>query len=168
MSTKFKLSSLNLLAILLLSLCFLSLNNALAQTSQADFKLQAANDALSRAFNVVLDAEKAGANVTDILTQFNYAAEVLAKAEDSYRVGNLDQAIIQSDSVFPITQQVTVSAQNAKQAALASSNNPFLFTAALKVIAAIIFILVLFLVWRRFKRGYVNNLSEVKPEVNSQ
>jgi hypothetical protein len=112
-----------------------------------------------------LDAEKAGANVTDIMNQFNYATEVLAKADNSYRVGNLNQAAVQSDSVLPIAQLVTVSAQNAKQTALAFVKNDFWSTIVLTVIGTILFIVALFLVWRWFKRRYIIDFSQLKPEV---
>jgi len=42
-----------------------------AQTDQTASKLQAANSAIGQSFNTVLDAEKAGANVTGLLVQLN-------------------------------------------------------------------------------------------------
>jgi hypothetical protein len=168
MSALFKLSSLSLLAILLLSMCLLCANTSTAQTDQVSSKLQAANEAVSQTFNAILDAEKTGANVTDILFQFNYVIEVLAKAETSYRVGNLNQAAIQSDSVLPIAHKVIVSAHIAKQTALVSSKNALWSTIILTVVSVIIFLLVLFLIWLLFKRQIVNNLSQAKPEVNYQ
>jgi hypothetical protein len=83
MNTPNKLSSITLLAILVLSLYVLSVNQATAQTDQTTLKLQAANTAVNQAFNATLDAEKAGANVTDLLSQLSYAGSVLASAENS-------------------------------------------------------------------------------------
>ena len=57
----------------MLSLCLLGVYPAIAQADQTASKLQAANIAVNQAFNAVLDAEKAGANVTDLLVQINYA-----------------------------------------------------------------------------------------------
>ena len=148
--------------------CLYSERYVFAQTDQTASKLQAANTAVEQAFNAVLDTEKAGANVTDLLAQLNNAAGILAQAENSYRTGDSNTAAAQADSVLPIAQEVTTSAQEAKQTALVSGQNAFWSTIAFTVIGAFVFVLVLFLVWRWVKRIYINNLSQAKPEVNSQ
>ena len=154
----------------MLSLCFLSLYPAVAQTDQtgqATSKLQAANIVVNQAFNAVLDAETAGANVTDLLFQLNYAAGILAKAENSYKTGDFGKAAIQADGVLPIAQQVTTAAQSAKQNAIVSGQNAFWTSIILTITGIIVFVLVLFWVWRRFKQNYIARLSEAKPELVS-
>ena len=148
--------------------CLYSQHYVFAQTDQTASKLQAANNAIEQAFNAVLAAEKAGANVTGLLVQLNDAAGILAQAENSYRTGDSNTAAAQADSVLPIAQQVTASAQDAKRTALVSGQNAFWSTIAFTVIGAFVFVLALFLVWRWFKRRYIKSLSEAKPEVNSQ
>jgi hypothetical protein len=148
--------------------CLYSGHYVFAQTDQTASKLQAANAAVEQAFNAVLDAEKAGANVTALLAQLNVAAGILAQAENSYRTGDNNTAAAQADSVLPIAQEVTIAAQDAKQTAVGSGPNAFWFPIAFTEIGAIVFVLVLFLVWRRFKRSYISKLHEAKPEVNSQ
>jgi hypothetical protein len=140
---------------------------ATAQTDQTTLKLQVANTAVNQAFSGVLDAEKAGANVTDLLSQLNYAAGVLANAENSYCAGDFSKAAIQADSVLPIAQQVTTSAQTAKQTATVNTQNAFWATIAFTVIGSVVFVWLLLMVWRRFKRNYIKNLSEAKPELVS-
>jgi multidrug efflux pump subunit AcrB len=157
-----------LFVLISLSYCFNSENYVFAQTDQTASKLQVANSAVGQAFSAVLDAEKAGANVTVLLDQLNYAATILAQAENSDRTGNSTAAAAQADSVLPFAQEVTALAQDAKQAALVSGQNTVWFTLAFTVIVGFVFVLVLFLVWRRFKRGYVDGLSESKPEVKNQ
>jgi preprotein translocase subunit SecF len=168
MNTPNKLSSITLLAILVLSLYVLSVNQATAQTDQTTLKLQAANTAVNQAFNATLDAEKAGANVTDLLSQLSYAGIVLASAENSYRAGDFNKAAIQADSVLPMAQQVATAAETAKQVATVSKQNGFWATIAFTVVGASMFVWVLLLVWRRFKRNYIKSLSEAKPELVSQ
>ena len=138
-----------------------------AQTDQTESKLQVANTAVEQAFNAVLDAEKAGANVTGLLVQLNTAEGILAQAENSYRTGDSNTAVVQADSVLPIAQEVTTVAQDAKQTALVSGQNAFWSIIAFTVIGAFVFVLALFLVWRWFKRRYINNLSQSTPEVSS-
>ena len=131
-------------------------------------KLQAANTAIEQAFNAVLDAEKAGASVTGLLAQLNVAEGDLVQAENAYRTGDSNTAIAEANSVLPIAQQVTTAAQNAKQTATVSGKNAFWSTIAFTVIGAVVFVLALFLVWRRIKRSYLKSLSEAKPEAISQ
>jgi uncharacterized protein YdbL (DUF1318 family) len=91
LSAKRKLLSITLVAILVLSLCLMVVSSAAAQTDQAASKLAAANLAVGQAFNGVLGAEKAGANVTGLLVQLNVAEGFLAQAENSYRTGDSTQ-----------------------------------------------------------------------------
>ena len=138
-----------------------------AQTDQIASYLQADNAAVNQAFNAVLDAEKAGANVTSLLSQLNDVEGNLAMAENSYRSGNYSAAATQADKVLPLAQQITTAAQNAKQTAAVSAQNSFWSTVAFSVIGVFVFVLVLFLIWRWFKRRYINNLSQLKPEVSN-
>lgn len=165
MSRRCKLSSLSLLAILMLSMFLVCVHTAFAQTNPVDSKLQAANDDVNQAYSAVLDAEKAGANVTDLMFRLNYAIGILAQAENSYRTGYFNKASAQADNVLPLAQQITTAAQNAKQTAIVSSQNIFWSTIALTVIGVFVFVLVLFLIWRWFKQNYIKGLSEAKPEV---
>ena len=165
MGAKIKQSTVVLLVVLAFSVCFLGVQMAVAQTDQATLELQGANNAVNLAFNAVLDAEKAGANVTVLLDQLNYAANILAQAENSNRTGNSTAASAQADSVLPIAQEVTTLAQDAKQAALVSGQITVWSIIAFTIIAGFVFVFVLFLVWRRFKRSYIDSLSEAKPEV---
>jgi hypothetical protein len=167
-SNRYKLCTATIFIFLALSSCLFGGHYVSAQTDQTESKLQVANNAVEQAFNAVLDAEKAGANVTGLLVQLNDAAGILAQAENSYRTGDNNTAIVQADSVLPIAQEVTTAAQNAKQTALVSGQNAFWSTIAFTVIGIFVFVLALFLVWRWFKRNYVNNLDQAKPEVTNQ
>jgi CHASE3 domain sensor protein len=162
-----KLFCLTLLCLLMLSLYFISVKETTAQTEQAT-SLQAANDAVNQAFNAVLDAEKSGANVTDLLTQINNAQNILAQSENHYRIGDTNAATAEADSVLPITQQVINSAKDAEQNAIVSSQNAFWITIALTLVGIFLFVLVLFLIWRLVKQHYIKGLSEAKPEVVNQ
>ncbi len=157
-----------LIVVLMLSVCILSVPQASGQTDQSASKLQAATTAVNQAFNAVLDAEKAGANVTDLLVQINTAEGILAQAENSYRSGDTNTATNQVNTVLPIAHQVTIAAQNAKQDAIMSNQNNFWLTIAFSVVGMIMFLEVLVLFWLWFKRRYIKNLSEAKPEVVDQ
>ena len=167
MNSSCKLFAVSLLVYLAFGLCFFGGHTVSAQTAQLTVYLQADNTAVNQAFSAVLAAEKAGANVTTLLAQLNVAAGNLAQAENSYRSGNYSAAATQADSVLPAAQQITIAAQEAKQAATVSRQKAFWSTIAFTVIGSAVFVLVLFLVWRWFKRRYICNLSQAKPEVNN-
>lgn len=141
---------------------------SLGQTDQTESKLQSANNAMDQAFNAVSAAEKAGANVTSLLAQFNVAADNLAQAENSYQTGDFTVAAAQADSALSIAQEVTNDAQQAKQNALVSGQNLFWDKIIITMIETLVLILALFLVWRWFKSFYIKHLSETKLDVNRQ
>jgi hypothetical protein len=128
-------------------------------------KLQEANSAIEQSFNAVLDAEKAGANITNQLTLLNSAASILTQAENSYRVGDKNIAEDNLDTLFSIVEQVTADAQTKREVASTSAQAKLWSTTIYTVIAVTVFVLALFLVWRVLKRSYVKNLSNTKPEV---
>lgn len=49
-----------------------------------------------------------------------------------------------------------------------SSKNSFLAAVGFSVGGCVVFVLALFLVWRRIKKNYVHDFGDAKPEVNSQ
>jgi hypothetical protein len=124
--------------------------------------------AVDGAFDAVLAAEKAGANVTGLLVELNVAEGDLAGAENSYRSGDSSTAVAQADSALPIAQEVTVAAQSAQQTVIVSGQNAFWSTIVFTVIGVVVFVLALFLVWRWFKHSYLKSLSEAKPEAHGQ
>lgn len=113
---------------------------------------------MGQAFEAVLDAEKTGANVTDLMVRLNYAVGILAQADNSYRIGYSSKAAAQADKVLLISQQVINEAQNDKQTAIVSNQNSFWSTIILTVIVVFVFLLILILVWLRFKRSYINRV----------
>ena len=168
MIVRHKFSSITLLVLLMLSLFFLSIAPVDAQTTPTESKLEAAKAAVELAFGAVLDAEEAGANVTDLMFRLNYITELLAKAENSYRTGNTNQAFAQASNVLPNAQQITNDAKEAKQTTAINSENAFLSTITLAVIGVFMFILVLSLIWQWFKQYYIERISKAKPEVVEQ
>jgi hypothetical protein len=164
----FKFLGVNLLVIITLSFALSGVGSALAQTNDATSKLQAANTAVEKAFKAVTDAEKVGANVTDLLNQLNGAIALFNKAQNAHRIGDDDISVIDANAVIPITEKVILQAQAIKESAIVADQNSLWSEIALAVIVSFVFVLVLFLVWGRFKKRYIDNLINAKPEVNSQ
>ena len=96
-----------------------------AQTDNVSIKIQEANTALNVAFNAVLDAERAGANITDLIIQLNFAANNLSQAENNYRIEYYTTAVSQAENVVILTQEIVETAQKAKEDATISVKNAF-------------------------------------------
>jgi predicted PurR-regulated permease PerM len=141
---------------------------AYAQADDAQTKLQTADLKLKQAFDEILKAEEAGANVTSLLDQVNVAADLLAKAEIAYQTGDSNTVSANTASIMPIAQQVTTSAQTARETAISSAQTSLYTIVGLSVAGCFVFIASLFLVWQWLKRRYVGNLLEAKPEVTVQ
>jgi hypothetical protein len=148
--------------------CLYSGHYVFAQTDQTSAQLQAANTAAGQAFNAVSAAEKAGANVTSLQNQLSGAIDLLAQAENAYRSGDNNLAISSANAVIPIARQVTVAAQEAHAKAVTPDETTLLLTISITIVAAVVFVLVLFLLWRWFKRSYLQNIYKTKPKVNER
>jgi hypothetical protein len=162
--TNKKFLAASLLALMLLML-FFSAAPTIGQTDDVSLKMQNANDAIGQAFNGLLSAEKAGANVTGLLDQLNVATGILAQAENSYRNGDTSASANYADQAIPIAQQVTAQATTEEETAAVASQQAFELTIIFVVIGSFLFIVGLFLVWRLFKKRYINNLLESKQKV---
>jgi CHASE3 domain sensor protein len=141
-------------------------NYVSAQTDQTSSKLQTANTAVEQAFNSVLDAEKAGTNVTQLLTKLNAAGELLADAENDYNSGiNVENVTFMAENATKIAQQVNLDALNLRDNSLLESQNRIQYTVLFSIVGAIVFVIFLFLIWRRFKRSHLIKVLGMRPEV---
>jgi hypothetical protein len=145
--------------------CLYSEHFVFAQPDETASKLQVANNTVAQAFNSVLDAEKAGGNVTQLMVKLNTSGDLLADAQNAYNSGNMSNVASNAESARQIAEQVNFDAVNLRNVSLDQSQNSLWFTLAFSVIGAIVFGISLFIVWRRFKRSHMNKLLGMKPEV---
>jgi hypothetical protein len=155
------------LIVILTSTSYLGAQHVSAQIDKTSLKLQQGNILVSQAFKAVLDAENSRVNVTNLLIQLNLAESTLAQAENLFRTGDSNTASTQAESAIQITQKVILSANDAKESALVSSQNAFWSTLVLSIISASVFVLLLLLFWSLIKRDYCNRLSKEKPEIKA-
>jgi ABC-type Fe3+-siderophore transport system permease subunit len=102
-----------------------------------------------------------------LLTHLNNAIEILSEAEIAYSNGDVSTAAIQAANVIQIADDVTVEAQEVQAAASISRQQAFWSAVIITSVSVVVFVLALFLVWRRLKQNYVDSLSSSKPEVSS-
>ena len=127
--------------------------------------LQTANNSLGQAFNSVLDAEKAGGNITQLLAKLNIAGTILADAQNALNSGNTENITSNVENVLQMANQINDDAINLRNASLVQSQNSLWLTLVFSVVGAGVFSLSLLFVWRRFKRAFIKKLLESKPEV---
>jgi hypothetical protein len=152
-------------AILLIITVIAGLQITLVKASNESASIQAANSSINQAFANVLDAEKAGGNVTQLLAKLNSAGEFLAEADNAYRSGNLANVTSEAENARLMADQVNSNALSLLNASIGGSQNSFVLTLIFSVDGVFVFVVVLLLVWRRFKRGYMKKLHGLKPEV---
>lgn len=131
--------------------------SAIAETEETAFS----------AYRAVLDAESAGANVSNLILKLNMAAELLAKANMFFRSNDYDTALIFASNATAIANNVKVEAYNNRDIALHNSFEHFFFSLVESILGVCAVALLSLLSWRLFKRWYYHHLERLKPELKS-
>ena len=164
MNCRFKLF-IGFCALLVIATFFYSANQVDAEESQELSQLQQANDALQNAFVAVLEAEQSGTNVTDFLSSLNVGADLLMQAELSYRMGDINEALSKTESVFEFAFELETKAVQARNLAIFNSDGEFFLSVVFSLLAGFSYIVTLFFLWKRFKqyhfKGFLNSQLEV-------
>lgn len=155
-----------------LFLCFFllsALTTACMATSEdeAASKISEAENAVGQTFQVVLEVEKIGGNVSGLVDRLNEAGGLLTAAKIAYENMDLDEAVIRADLCSAVTSGVLEDALTLKSLALADAQAAFWLTLTFSLEGAAVFVVTLVFGWGWFKRLYVKKLLKMKPEVAS-
>jgi hypothetical protein len=131
---------------------------------EASVAVADADTALRGAFDAVLDAESAGANVSGLMGRLNDAGVALTGANVALAAGNYSDAVGRAGECRGLADGVVLDAGVLKNDAAAQASRWWV-TVLLSVTGSVVFVVVLFLVWRRFKRYYADRLLGSRPEV---
>jgi hypothetical protein len=125
------------------------------------------DDDLQRAFVAVLEAERAGANVSGLIVKLDMAGRNLTEAEMFYKSGLLDEALSRATLCSLLANEVAGEASSLKSLASVSAKNAewqvFMFSG----FGTFVFLIALVLVWNLFKRSYDRKLLKMKPKAGS-
>jgi hypothetical protein len=135
-----------------------------AGSGEADLAVSDADAALRAAFVHVSDAEKAGANVSGLMGRLNEAGDALASARAALEMGNYSDAVSRADLCKSLVSGVVGDADALKSDAVATASGWWI-TVSFSVVGSAVFVAVLFLVWRWFRRFYAAKLLESRLEV---
>jgi hypothetical protein len=131
---------------------------------EASVAVADADTALRGAFDALLGAESAGANVSGLMGRLNEAGVALTGANVALASGNYSDAVGRAGECRGLADSVVLDAGVLKNDAAAQASRWWV-TVLLSVTGSVVFVVVLFLVWRRFKRYYSDRLLGCRPEV---
>lgn len=137
---------------------------AVGDETAAQAALNEADSGLQEAFAAVLAAEDAGANVTVLVGNLTEAGSVLAGAEAAFAAGNFTGAVglagVCRDSAQSVEDDAGVLRNDSLRAA-----GSWWVPVGVSVLAGAGFVVVLFVVWRFFRRSYLKRLMGFRPEL---
>jgi len=133
----------------------------------AFMSIQVADEAVSSAFEAVLIAEDAGANVSTLVLRLNKSANLLAEAKNLFRTDDYVEAAALADHIVELAHNVEDEA-SILGAFASSHRESFLelsFISSIVGVSAFLFLMLI--LWRRFKRAYLQKSLRLRPEVVS-
>jgi len=113
-----------------------------------------AEGALVSAYQAVLKAEEAGANVSGLLARLNEAGGFLAQARMAYRLGYFDEAASFADSSRNIGGEVQDAALELKDAAVSEGWQSTMLTMVASVVGVAVIAIGSLWTWHFLKRRY--------------
>jgi len=135
---------------------FFFVSPILANSDQdtASVAIADAEEAVISAYEVVLEAEQAGGNVTGLLAQLSEAGEFLASARMLYRNGDFDNAIYFADLGRSVGEEVESEAYELKDSASDEGVQRMWFTILGSISGIVLVVLGSLRVWWFLKRRY--------------
>jgi len=156
-----------LLALLVFASTLFVFNTSALSENVAASAIEKAEGLMVSAYQAVLEAERAGANVSVLVARLNVAGEGLAQAHISYRLGDFDGAARSADLCSQIGEEVRVEAYGLRGLALEEAGQRFRWTMIGSILGVAIVVGASFLGWRIFKLRYYRRVLGMRPEVVS-
>jgi len=124
-----------------------------------------AEEVVASAYEAVLEAENAGADVSGLLDKLNEAGMLLAEAQIASRLGDFDEAVLLASLCSGIGESVKNEAYELRVEAYGSRVMVSWLTMAGSTIGVVAVVFGSFLGWRVFKRRYIQQVLRLKPGV---
>jgi hypothetical protein len=126
-----------------------------------------AEEALVLAYDAVLEAEEAGANVSGLLGRLNVGGEYLAEAYVWVRLGDSEKASRFAGLCVEVVGDMRGEAVGLREEAHGWWVLDVIVRLIWSVFGLIVIVVVAFVVWRVFRRRYLKRVLGLKPEVVS-
>lgn len=131
----------------------------------ASSAISQAEQVLASAYEAVLEAEQAGANVSGLLANLTVAGEYLASAHIWHRLGDYDNATLFANLCYEIGEGVKGEADELRVEAYGARVRGFWLTMTGSLVGVVAVVFGSFWGWRVFKRRYYRRVLGMKPEV---
>jgi len=151
----------------ILSIAFftLSASQVLGDESEAVSSVSQAENSLDSAYLSLLEAERAGGDVSEVVKVLNTAIEYYSEAERAIKKGEYDTAVLLATEAVEASN-VVLEADLGLIAVSKYVEGADLRNQLYLSLGAVIFIIPLsFLGWRGFKEYYIENIKKMRPEV---
>lgn len=165
MSSPFKLLVISVLLLFLLPV-FIPWVSASSE-DVAILSITQAEESLASAFEAVLDAEMAGANVSGLLGRLNVGGEYLAEAYAYVRLGDSENAGRFAGLCVEAVDDVESEAVGLRDEAVRLGEADFGVKFFGSVVGVVVVVVAGFVVWRVFRRRYHEKVLGLRPEVAS-
>jgi hypothetical protein len=132
---------------------------------EATATISEAEQAITVGFEAVLDAERAGANVSGLLVKLNEGAELLSAARMAFEDGDYDEAALLSGLSSEAGAQVESDALILKVEADNAAVNRFRLYLVSSAVAMVIVVFATFLGYRFLKKRHSEHVLKMKPEI---
>ena len=126
-----------------------------------------AEEVLVSAYEAVKEAEMAGADISGFSELLRDAAQLLAQAHTSFRVGDFDSAVLFANLTSEIGKDVEVKVIGLGARGYGLSMWQMYLTMVKSLFAVVVVVLASFWSWGVFKRLYHRRIRVMKPEVAS-
>jgi len=136
-------------------------------SGEAEAAINRAESRMSSAYKSVLEAEKAGANVSSLLLKLNIGSTLLSRAQMQYRIGNFSEAADFANQCFDSLDGVENEAGTLRDNAVTERKQRMLISAVGSTFAIGAVLFASIFGWRFFKDRYSRRVLKMKPEVRA-
>lgn len=157
--------ALGILGVLLTLLALVQSCSASVSQAEAKNAISQAEEAVKTAYSTIADADKAGANVSQLASFFNVVLENLTEAKRMMDRGQFQEAASLATAVVNNSMILSTRASGLRVTAEDLHSYDFRNRLILSFGLALLISLSGFLGWKRLKRRYMLELMNRKPEV---
>lgn len=128
-------------------------------------KVTEASDAMQQASRATLEAEKAEADVSTLVTRLNEADQLLTNADLAFRAGNYSNALQLAEQCTGLANNIATEAVSLKLTAEANHQQKLILTVAVSSVGLSLLFTLSLVGWRFLKNRRARQLLKMKPEV---
>ena len=132
---------------------------------EAESMVANANDGIEEAYLAVVEAERAGGNVTELVSRLNDAIVLLETAERRLDSGEYDEAFTYAEEALEQSNVIKEEAQSLRSLAELRAEIEFRNRLVISIMISFYVILFGYVGWFYFKRYYIRKISETRPEI---